>query len=276
MPSISLKKFDMSNITPGKTILMVARRNSGKTVLITDLMHALKKDIPVAVVCSGTESGCEYFSKFVPPVMVHGTYSEDILKRMLVRQKKIMKKKRDAPPHEAKLINPNVLCVLDDCAFDKTMFKSPTYRYLMMNGRHVASTMVTSAQYAMDVTPDIRSQIDFVFVLREPIRANKEKLYKNFFGIFPDFDTFTQVLDSVCENYGCLVLDNSSRSSKIEDCVYWYRAPLREENWRFGHPSFWKAAVERFNPNYEDEQLSDLVHGTKTKKKPVLEVKKEM
>ena len=58
-----------------------------------------------------------------------------------------------------------------------------------MNGRHVKLMLYLTMQYCMDLSPDLRANIDYIFVLRENILANKEKIYKNFFGIFPTFDT---------------------------------------------------------------------------------------
>jgi len=69
----------------------------------------------------------------------------------------------------------------------------------------------------MDMTPMIRTNVDYVFALRDNVRQNRENLYKAFFGVFPSFDTFCQVMDSCTENYECLVLDNTSKSNRIQD-----------------------------------------------------------
>ena len=60
-------------------------------------------------------------------------------------------------------------------------------------------------QYCMDLPPDLRSNIGAIFVLRENIIQNQEKIYKNFFGIFPNFQIFQDVLTSCTEGYDCLV-----------------------------------------------------------------------
>jgi len=90
----------------------------------------------------------------------------------------------------------------------------------------------------MDLSPDLRANVDYVFILRENVLANREKLYKNFFGIFPSFDVFNQVMTMCTENYECLVLDNTSKSNRIEDCVFFYKAKPRA-NFRIGSPSLW-------------------------------------
>ena len=47
---------------------------------------------------------------------------------------------------------------------------------------------VVAMQYVMDMTPDLRTQVDYVFALRESIISNKHKLWKYFFGMFEKFE----------------------------------------------------------------------------------------
>ena len=42
------------------------------------------------------------------------------------------------------------------------------------------------------------------------------------------------------ENYECLVLDNSSKSNKIEDVVYWYKAKFPIKKFKVGGKKLWK------------------------------------
>jgi hypothetical protein len=90
----------------------------------------------------------------------------------------------------------------------------------------------------MDLPPALRTNIDYVFCLRENIIQNREKLYKSFFGVFPTFAMFQQVLDACTENYECLVIDNTSHSAKLEDCIFWYKADTHAD-FRIGAPEFW-------------------------------------
>ena len=71
--------------------------------------------------------------------------------------------------------------------------------------------------------------------------------YKAFFGVFPTYDMFSQVMDACTENYECLVLDNTAKSNKITDCVFWYKARVRK-NFRVGSPSFWQYHQRHYNP----------------------------
>jgi hypothetical protein len=116
----------------------------------------------------------------------------------------------------------------------------------------------------------IRTNVDYVFVLRDNVRQNRENLYKAFFGVFPTFDQFCQVMDACTENYECLVLDNTSKSNNITDCVFWYKAAMRK-NFRCGSPAFWQFHQKNYNPKHVGTS------GTPLARKPgasVVQVKK--
>nr|UDO47782.1 VV A32-like virion packaging ATPase [Pandoravirus massiliensis] len=92
----------------------------------------------------------------------------------------------------------------------------------------------------MDVPKAIRSQIDYVFALREPQRAYRENLYKNFFGIFPSYDEFSAAFDACTENYGCIVVDSTAKTNAVEDSVFWYRGSSKPPPFILGNRNFWK------------------------------------
>eukprot|EP00967_Tisochrysis_lutea_P055514 scaffold69821_cov26-Tisochrysis_lutea.AAC.1 len=93
-----------------------------------------------------------------------------------------------------------------------------------MNGRHMHVTFCNAMQYVMDMGPDLRTQVDYVFAFKENILCNKNKMWKYFFGMFEKFDDFQRVMDRCTDNYGILVLNNTSPTNKLEECIYWYRA----------------------------------------------------
>jgi hypothetical protein len=68
-------------------------------------------------------------------------------------------------------------------------------RQAMMNGRHRRLFLINAVQYLCDLSPDLRTNVDVVFCLKENILSNKERLWKHFFGVIPDFQTFCQTMD---------------------------------------------------------------------------------
>ena len=84
----------------------------------------------------------------------------------------------------------------------------------------------------MAMPPEARTNIDYVFALRENVKTNQKKLYEYFFGVFPKFSQFQEVFDQYTNNYECLVLDNTAKSCEIEDCIFWYRAEATDRERR--------------------------------------------
>lgn len=262
--NISLKKFNPQTMSERSICVMIAKRNSGKSTLITDLLYH-KRNIPVGVVMSGTEEGNKHYQSFVPDLFVYNEYRSDVLEKMVARQKALGKQND----------NSSAFIVLDDCMYNKKFMKEDIMRIIFYNGRHWRLFFMLSMQYCMDLTPDLRTNIDYIFILRENIVQNREKIWRNFFGIFPTFDMFNQVMDSCTENYECLVLDNTVKSNKIEDVVFWYKAKIREEPFRVCHPSLWKLHHEKYDPLHDQKDISKMKAKYRDSKKPVVNIKKK-
>ena len=64
-------------------------------------------------------------------------------------------------------------------------------------------------QYALGIPPALRSNVDYVFILRENINSNRKRLYEHYAGMFPTYEIFSQVMDQCTSNYECLVIDNT-------------------------------------------------------------------
>lgn len=77
-----------------------------------------------------------------------------------------------------------------------------------------------------------------MIVLRDNIRTNRERVYTYFAGVFPNFSSFDQVMMSCTKDHECLVLDQTSLSYDISDCVYFYKATPDLE-YRLGAPEYW-------------------------------------
>ena len=113
----------------------------------------------------------------------------------------------------------------------------------------------------------MRSNVDYVFLFRENNYQNRKKLYDQYCGVFPTFDMFCSVFDVVTEGYGCMVIDNTSRSNKIEDIVFWYEAELRD-NFTIGSREMWQAHNQLADEEEEEgEELFDYKTYVNKKKK---------
>jgi len=235
--NVQLKKFNPASMGDDKVCVFIGKRGTGKSTLVTDILYH-KKHLPAGVVMSATEEGNHWYQQFIPDLFIYGEYDKDIIERVIDRQRKMVNMK--PPPGKQELTSRDIgsFILMDDCMYDRRFLKDACIRQCFMNGRHWKIFFMLTMQYCMDLSPDLRANVDYVFIARENVIQNREKLYKSFFGIFPNFDMFNQVMTACTENYEVLVLDNTSKSNRIEDCVFWYKAKIHQ-NFRVGSQQFW-------------------------------------
>ena len=272
MTSLNLKKFDMSKIEKGSVVVMIGKRNTGKSFLTKDLLW-YKRDIPIGTVISGTEGANQFYSKIVPPLFIHEEFSPEIVANSLKRQKLVVAKMKEQEKTMGKSnIDPYGFVILDDCLYDNTWTKDVSIKSLFMNGRHYKVLLIITSQYSLGIPPILRSNIDYVFILRENIVNNRKRLYDNYAGMFPTFEVFCQVMDQCTENYECLVVDNTSKSNKIEDMVFWYKAD-DHSNFTMGSPEFWQHHSSNYKDKFGDDPDEEFSLVRK-KNTPTINVKK--
>ena len=265
---IQLKKFDMTQISHDKTIVLIGKRDTGKSFLVKDILYH-QKNIPAGSVISGTEAANEFYSSMVPPIFIHEEYQPIIISNLLKRQKQLIIQRK-----ENQSINPKAFLILDDCLYDNSWVKSTDVRSLFMNGRHYKSMFIITMQYALGIPPNLRTNIDYVFLLRENIVRNRKQLYEQYAGMFPSFEVFCQVMDQCTENYECLVIHNNAKSNKLQDQVFWYKASPHDD-FHIGHPSFWKYHNANYDPDHENNEEEYDPSSVRKKKGCLISVKKE-
>jgi hypothetical protein len=250
--NLNLRKFDMASIDDDKVVVLIGKRDTGKSFLCKDLLY-YHQDIPVGTVISATESANRFYGNMVPPIFIHDEYNEEIIQKVVTRQKKAVERyNQDLEVNTVSKVDPRGLLILDDCLYDASWTKSKDVRSIFMNGRHFKMMFIVTMQYALGIPPNLRTNIDYVFILRENIVSNRKRIYENYAGMFPTFEIFCQVMDQCTENFECLVVYNNAKSNNIEDQVFWYKAE-DHPNFRIGAPAFWKYHDENYTKGDEDE-----------------------
>tara|TARA_B110000881_G_scaffold142168_1_gene125487 strand:- start:1017 stop:1838 length:822 start_codon:yes stop_codon:yes gene_type:complete len=270
--SIRLKKFVMASIPQDSVVLFIGKRQTGKSFLVRDLLYH-HKSLPIGTVISGTEGANAFYSKLIPSIFIHNEIEPQTLKNVLSRQKLVLKTiKNQFEQWGSTNTDPRAFLILDDCLYDKSWVKDKTIRCMFMNGRHYKLLFIITMQYALGIPPNLRTNVDYVFILRENIFANRKRLYESYAGMFPSLDMFNQVMDQCTENYECLVLHNNSKSNKLEDQVFWYKANMCPE-FKIGAPQFWQYHADKFNNNYDNDE-DNTIYKNRSKSRPQITVKK--
>lgn len=274
---LHLKKFDMSRIKNDTVVVFIGRRNTGKTFLVKDLLY-YQRDIPIGTVISPTESANEIYTKIIPSLFIHDEYTPLLIENVLKRQKTITKRiNKEVGEYGKCNIDPRAFLLLDDCLYDDCWKKDKSIKYIFMNGRHQKIMLLITMQYPLGIPPTLRTNVDYVFVLREPVVGNRRRIFENYAGMFPTFDMFCSVMDQCTENFECLVIDNNVKSNKLEDQVFWYKAEDHGD-FTIGSKEFWRIHNENLaNAAEEDEneeELFDMNQFMKKKRGPAINVKK--
>jgi len=256
--TLELKKFNMRNIkfeakkdSCGPVIVLIGRRDTGKSYLVRDILY-YQQDIPIGTVISGTEAGNGFYSKHVPKLFIHDEYNSAIVENILKRQKQVIKQiKKETETYKRSNIDGRTFVILDDCLYDAGWTKDKMMRLLFMNGRHWKVMLIITMQYPLGIPPNLRTNIDYVFILREPYIANRKRIYENYAGMFPTFESFCQVMDQCTENYECLVINNNAKSNSLKEQIFWYKAEPHGE-FKLGSKEFWELSKD-LNSDEEDE-----------------------
>ena len=244
---IQLKKFDMHQIKDDKVVVLIGKRETGKSFLCKDLLHS-HKDIPCGQVISATEAANGYYKKMVPPIFIHDEYKPEIIANVLKRQRMMIDK-----INANVTVDPRLFLLLDDCIYDQSWVKDKNVRSLFMNGRHFKILFIITMQYALGIPPNLRTNVDFVFILRENFVNNRKRLYDHYAGMFPSFEMFCQVMDQCTENFECLVINNNAKSNKLEDQVFWYKASPHDD-FKLGGAEYWQWAEQNTGGSKEENQ----------------------
>lgn len=212
MKELSLEKFSMSNLNDdiqsgrSRTIIISAKRCQGRKTLITDILCSLK-NVPVIVMTSDPS----YFQKHINNDCLYSGFREDVLERILDRQKQMATKR-------------SICLVLDNLVSDRKMLSCNTMKDILVNGCRYSITLIMTVQDPSTINQAFRVNVDYFFTFGIKNLLNHPRLHERMFSIFKKESYFKEILDSVTEDYGLLVADCTSQSDKIQDHVFWYKA----------------------------------------------------
>lgn len=221
---LELKRFDMKNIRDGSTILFIGRRGTGKSTMLTDMFRHFTH-LPIGIIVSATERANHHFEQFIPKMLIYDEFDPKILQRFMDRQEKVTDQASTEKKKYGRTdLDNRAFLVLDDCLYDKSWPNDKNIRACFMNGRHYGILFAITMQYPLGIPPHLRANVDYVFILRDNMIKNRERIYQQYAGMFNSFDVFCQVMDQCTSNYECLVIDNKTQSNNLSDQIFWYKA----------------------------------------------------
>lgn len=267
---------ELSSFNPIKQLpkhfvmLAIGRRKSGKTTAIMSIMNDMRTRYDFALIFCGSLATCEDYRRVVPASFVHESFKSGIVEELVSRQEDRRRNKKRVE---------DVLIILDDLAFNTSIFKTRVIRQLFFNGRHLNCTLVISSQTALSIDPGLRGNTDIVLCAGEKNSVYRKRIFESYSICFSSLKAFDDAYIAMTNNFGLLVLYASgSTSYKLEDNVFQYRAafPLprfrmnpRGRWWRLKAPSSEQQGVYRVahkRPITDEKSFTTTVRVVKTKK----------
>jgi len=158
---------------------------------------------------------------------------------------------------EGKETDSRLFLVMDDCLSSKGQWlKDETIMEILMNGRHYDIMYFLTMQYPVGITPELRGNFDYIFLLKDDMY--KKKLFEHYAGIFPDYQMFQTVFTHCTKDHGCLVIDNTSTSDKLLDKVFWYKAN-EYNNFKIGSGKYWEFHNRFYDKDYAKRKRDKVI-----------------
>lgn len=255
------KKFKPRWFQPGSIAVMIGKKGTGKTTLMMDLCYAIRH-CPEVTLFQKTLDTNPAFRDIIPGFFSYNTWRPDVIRQIIARQKRDNRKREKAgkqPRYHT--------IVIDDLACDDSFLKDKVLAELFMNARWLKLNIIITLQYALKLTPDLRDNIDWVFMLKEIMPGNRKRLYDHFCGQFESPKEFYKIFEKMTNNRGCMVLNTTGLSNNISDNFFYYKATPRNFNedkslkrWRMGSKAYWAFHYRNFNNHWdssEDEEQQD-------------------
>jgi len=274
VPNFKLRKFQVEDIIDHAAVCIISSRGSGKSFLLRELLYSTRH-IPTVVIAP-TDRMNGFYNDFIPSSYIHYEYTPELLSRIFARQMEIIEKNKQRAKLGKKLVEERLILVMDDCLASKgTWMKDQNILELMQNGRHYKIKFYLTMQFSLGISPELRSNFDFIFLLGEDIISNQKRLYDHYAGMFPSFDIFKRVFVKVTSNFGVMVINNRRKGGDITEKVFWYRASDKGK-FLVGNKTYLNFHKKNYNPEWMSMNKTFNVEDYLNKKsKCSLEVKLE-
>lgn len=207
----NIQKLDLSQIHDRSTILIIGKRNTGKTFLIKDLLHNYK-DIPEGTVISTSE-----YTGIVPETHIHHEYKPQVIKDVIRVQKHRIESEYD----------PRAFLVIDNSFYSNEFMKDKNIHMLFTNGMCYKLLIIISIAYPLDIPCKLMCDTDWAFIFRDNNLQSRKRIYELFqpFLKTTTFDAFCAIMDGCTQCFDCLALHLQVRN---EDNLFWYKAENME------------------------------------------------
>ena len=187
-----------------KTLLVCAKRASGKSEMVRYLVKNELSHFKKVFVFSPTEAVHKFYGDFVSQETIFHTYEDGLIDKMIERLSVVNANKSK---HNAS----HILVILDDLINDLDFHHANGLKKLFSRGRHIFITTIVISQYIYAVPPIVRTNADYIFCGQQNKRS-VEILTDEFLSPNMEKEDFVKMYANATKNYGFLVINQNSIS----------------------------------------------------------------
>lgn len=252
-------------------IALIGASGTGKSWIIKEIFYNMRNDIGCGIVIAPTDKMNKFYDDFIPSSFIHHEFKQEIIPKILTRQKKIIEKNEKRIQQGKKEIDTRAFLIMDDCMASKHLWlKDPNILEIMNQGRHFKLSYILSMQYCLSIMPELRTQFNYIFMLGEDNAASRKKLHEHWCGVVPSFAMFESIFMQVTANYGCLVINNRIKSTDLTKKIFWFRSKKIPE-FKIGIKNYLQYHEDNYDPNYLNKnKLFDVTTFTTNKKSNII------
>lgn len=228
--SIILRQFNLNYLPDNPLILIIGSSNSGKSTISKDILHHFN-DIPNGIVISETNHIKSSFN-YIPPIFIHDKFSKSTIKRFIKKQMSLINTEYDS----------RSFIIFENCLIKPKYVKDIIQSNKSLNYTCIIETTpILNQSFSYD-----KENIDYLFLTKEDFEINRRKIYEYFkdeIGI--QYTLFFKLMDDYTTNHHFLIIDLKSKSSRLEDKVFWYKAKIHQhfimcssESWEYNNTNY--------------------------------------
>lgn len=247
-----LKEFKLEWIPKFASIVLIGSTGSGKTSLMKALMENAHRHhkIPQCKMFSGTEHLNKNFHGILPAAAIERGMPLKRVEQFVHEAQKEVEQARETRPRDLeKGVYDRILISDDAMPGSKSVTHSDIFEQIFFNGRHFKTTAWIASQDAKKIPTFARNNSEYAFIFFHGSPYDQKFLFDHYSTHIPTFSMFRELMELYCQDYTCLVFHHRTRSNRLEDAVFYYKAPIIAD-FKFGHPGWWRAAnqLEMISP----------------------------
>jgi hypothetical protein len=160
--------------------------------------------------------------------------------------------------------------LLDDVISDQRLKYDEALMELFVAGRHYKLFVLITTQYAKAITPTLRGNTDYCFMMKTIQQRQLEALWEDF-GSFLTKDAFAAVINQYTEDNECLVV-NTCPECEVDplQMLSWWKA-VDPGEFKMGSKEYWRTAMlgaSLIPPHGQSNSATELLIGAECEEIP--------